>query len=85
VTILAVPSAKGHEARLAQYGREGLDRRKDGQFNPAVTDLIIPEMEGSRLSSQWRALAVNKRLGTSLGIRILPIGANRISHVIGAG
>ncbi len=75
----------GYEVVGAGNGNEALDRLKEGRFDIAVIDIVMPEKEGFETIMDFRRDYPNmKYIAISGGGRVSPDNYLEIAHSLGA-
>ncbi len=64
-----------HHVELAENGREGLEKFKEGTFDLVLTDRAMPEMNGDQLAAEIKKVKSNQPVILLTGFGDLMIGA----------
>ncbi len=54
-SLEVILSIQGYDVEFANDGREGLDKAKASQYDLIITDILMPELDGTEVIIQLRA------------------------------
>lgn len=72
-SLEVILSIAGYQVVLAQNGQEGLDKAKSGNYDLIITDILMPELDGTEMIMQL------KSAGLDTPILAISAGGNGVS------
>ena len=72
-SLEVILSIQGYQVDFASHGKEGLDKAKSSQYDLIITDILMPELDGTEVIIQLR------NYGNNTPILAISAGGNGVS------